>query len=140
MAKPCFTGKSVRYIPQDAGSIHKTLGVYKNPDGNTTAGFQGLKEKSAIHTKTASHSPLTHTDAGVYYHAIYLPSNVYPFPSGSLQCNQCQHLQKEVKQDILPKCGYNGNTPNAIVYRPSDYGGIEMRSHHIEQGIAQTQS
>ena len=90
-----------------AYTSHKTLGVYKNPDGNTTAAFRVLKEKNAIHTKTASRSPLTHTDAWAYYHAIYLPSIVYPFPSGSLQCDQCQHLQKQVKQAILPKCGYN---------------------------------
>ena len=99
---------------------HKTLGKYKNPDGNSTATFQVLKEKNATHTKTASHTPLTHTDTWAYYHAIYPPSIVYPFPSGSLQRSQCQHLQKQVKQAILPKCGYNGNTPNAIVYGPSE--------------------
>ena len=120
-----------------AYTSHKMLGVYKNPDGNTTAAFRVLKEKNGIHTKTASHSPLTHMDAWAYYHAIYLLSIVYPFPSGSLQRDQCQYLQKQVKQAILPKCGYNRNTPNAIVYGPSEYGGIEMRSHHIEQGIAQ---
>ena len=123
-----------------AYTSHKMLGVYKDPDGNTTAVFRVLKEKNAIHMKTASRSPLTHTDAWAYYHAIYLPSIVYPFPSGSLQHEQCQYLQKQVKQAILPKCGYNHNTPNAIVYGPSEYGGIEMRCHHIEQGIAQTHS
>ena len=119
---------------------HKTLGVYKNPDRNSTAAFCVLKEKNATHTKIASRSPLTHTDAWAYYHAIYLPSIVYPFASGSLQCSQCQHLQKQVKQAILPKCSYNCNTPNAIVYGPSEYGSIEMRRHHTEQGIAQIYS
>ena len=119
---------------------HKTLGVYKNPDGNSTAAFRVFKEKNATHTKTTSHSPLTHTDAWAYYHAIYLPSIVYPFPSGSLHRSQCQHLQKQVKQAILHKCGYNRNTPNAIVYGSSEYGGIEKRSHQTEQGIAQTYS
>ena len=121
-----------------AYTSHKTMGVYQNPDGNTTAAFQVLKEKNAIHTKTASCSPLTHMDAWAYYHAIYLPSIVYSSPSGSLQRDQCQRLQKQVKQAILPKCGYNCNTPNAIVYRPSEY--IEMRSHYMEQGIAHTHS
>ena len=121
-----------------AYTSHKTLSMYRNPDGNSTATFRVLKEKNNTHTKTASHSPLIHTDVWAYYHAIYLPSIVYPFPSGSLQRTKCQHLQKQVKQAILPKkCGYNRNTPNAIVYGPSEYGGIEMRSHHTEQGIAQ---
>ena len=115
---------------------HKTLGVYKTPDDNSTTAFRVLKEKNATHAKTTSHSPLTHTDAWAYYHAIYLPSMVYPFPSGSLQCSQFQHLQKQVKQAILPKCSYNRNTPNAIVNGPSEYSVIEMRSHKTEQGIA----
>ena len=71
-----------------AYTSRKTLGVYKNPNGNSTATFQVLKEKNATHTKTVSHSPLAHTDAWAYYHAIYLPSIVYPFPSGSLQRSQ----------------------------------------------------
>ena len=123
-----------------AYTSHKTLGVYKNPDSNPTAAFRVLKEKNAIHTKTASCSPLTHTDAWAYYHAIYLPSIVYPFPSGSLHHNQCYHVQKQVKQAILPKYSYNRNTPNAIVYSPSEYRGIEISTHQTEQGIAQTYS
>ena len=67
---------------------HKTLSMYKNPDGYSTAAFRVLKEKNATHTKTAWRSPLTHTDAWAYYHAIYLPRIVYPFPSGSLQRSQ----------------------------------------------------
>ena len=123
-----------------AYTSHKTLGVYKNPDGNTTAAFRVLKEKNAIHTKTASRSPLTYTDVWAYYHAIYLPSIVDPFPSDSLQSNQCHHLQKQAKQTILPKCGYNCIAPNAIIYGLLEYGDIEMRSHPTEQGIAQTYS
>ena len=118
----------------------KTLGVYNNPDGNSTAAFRVLKEKNATHTKTTSNSPLTHTDPWAYYYTIYLTSIVFPFPSSGLHRNQCQHLQKQVKQAILPKCCYNRNTPNAIVYGPSEYGGVEMRSHQTKQGIAQIYS
>ena len=70
----------------------------------------------------------------------YATKHHIPFPSSSLHRSQCQHLQKQVKQVILHKCGYNRNTPNVIVYRPLEYGGIEMRSHQTEQGIAQTYS
>ena len=66
-----------------AYTSHKTLGVYKNPDGNTTAAFRVLKEKNTTHTKTVSCSPLTHTDAWAYYHAIYLPSIIYPSPQAA---------------------------------------------------------
>ena len=109
--------------------------MYKNPDGNSAATFRVLKDKNATHTKTASYSPLTQTDAWAYYNAIYLPSIMYPFHSGSLQRCQCQHIQKQVKQATLPRCSCNRNTPHAIVYGPSEYGGIEMRSHQTEQGL-----
>ena len=34
-----------------AHTSHKMLGIYNNPDGNTTAAFRVLKEKNATHTK-----------------------------------------------------------------------------------------
>ena len=62
------------------------------------------------------------------------------FPSGSLQRNQCEHLQKQVEHAILPKCGFNCNTRNVIIYGPSEYSGSEIRSHQTEQGITQIYS
>jgi hypothetical protein len=46
-------------------------------------------------------------------------------------------MQKQIKKAVLPKYGFNRNTPNAVVYGHSDYAGIEMRTLSVERGIAQ---
>ena len=46
-------------------------------------------------------------------------------------------MQKKIKIAVLPKYGFNCNTPNAIVYGNADYGGIEMQELYQEQGISQ---
>jgi hypothetical protein len=53
---------------------------------------------------------------------------------------QCETLQKEVKKAVLPKYGYNRNTPNAVVYGHADYAGVELRTISVELGLAQLQS
>ena len=41
---------------------------------------------------------------------------------------------------FLPKLGYNRNTSKAIVYGPTEYGGIDMRIFRHEQGLAKVES
>ena len=91
---------------------HKTLGMYKNPDGNSTTAFRVVKEKNATHTKTASHSPLTHTDACLLpcnlssKYRVSLPlrqSSMQPMPTSS-ETSQTSHTSKMRLQSQHPKC------------------------------------
>ena len=120
-----------------AHTSHKTLGVRKNPAGNPNSLFAVVEEKNKIHSKLIARSPLDRIDAWTYYHAIYLPSITYSFPSSTLTDSQCNQLQIQVKQAVLPKYGFNRNTPNAVVYGHSDYAGVEMRTLSIEKGLSQ---
>jgi hypothetical protein len=104
-----------------AYTAHKTLGVRKPPSGDPSATFTVISETNKTHTKLIARSPLVSTDAWTYYHSIYLPSITYPIPSSTLTNSQCDDLQRQVKQAVIPKCGYNRNTPNAVVYGHSDY-------------------
>ena len=78
-------------------TAHKTLRTQKSPLGNTTAAFQAIANKNRTHSKAISRSPFDRTDTWSYYHAIYLPSITYPFPSSSLSNAQCQNLQGKLK-------------------------------------------
>ena len=120
-----------------AYASHKTLGVHKAPSSTDTSLFNALKVKNAAHTTTMACSPFSRTDAWAYYHAVYLPSITYPFPSSSLSEEHCTKLQRQFKRVLLPKCGYNRCTPNAIVYGSQDFGGVGLRSLYTERGIAQ---
>ena len=82
-------------------------------------------------------SPFTRQDAWSYYHAIYLPSMTYPFPSSTLSSHHCTLLQRKFKTTFLPKYGFNRSTPNAVIYGPSHLGGLELRQLAFERGISQ---
>jgi hypothetical protein len=116
---------------------HKTLGAKKAPAGQEKAACTDHDNRNTTHTKIVACSPLNRKDAWVYYHAIYLPSTTYTFPSSSIPNEQCLKMQKQIKQAVLPKYGFNRNTPNAVVYGHSDFAGIEMRTLSVEKGIAQ---
>ena len=116
---------------------HKTLGVYKAPSSTDNSQFLALKKKNHEHARVVASSPLTRTDVWAYYHAIYLPSMTYVFPSSSLSVEHCEQLQKDFKKVFLPKYGYNRHTPNAVVFGSSEYGGLGLRTLSVERGIAQ---
>jgi hypothetical protein len=123
-----------------AHTAHKTLGAHKAPASNNTKAFSVLTSINTTHSKCIARAPFDPTDTWAYYHAIYNPSITYPFPSYALSKSQCERLQVQVKKAVLPKCGYNRCTPNAVAYGHSDYAGIELRTMAVEQGMAQLQS
>ena len=116
---------------------HKTLGVQKSPYSTNKGLYLALAKRNNSHTKTMARSPFSRTDAWAYYHAIYLPSMSYPFPSSTISDSFCTALQRQFKKAFLPKYGFNRTMPNAVVYGPSELGGIGLRTLSVERGIAQ---
>ena len=116
---------------------HKTLGVQKSPHATNKGLYLALAKRNNSHTKIMARSPFTRTDAWAYYHAIYLPSICYPFPSSTISDSFCTALQRQFKKAFLPKYGFNRTMPNAVVYGPSELGGIGLRTLSVERGIAQ---
>ena len=49
-------------------------------------------------------------------------------------------MQKQVKQAVLPKYGFNWNTASAVVYGDPDLAGIGLRTLSVEKGLAQLQA
>lgn len=96
-----------------AHTPHKTLGMIKSPYRGHALAFAHIRKKHETHCKVIVRSPLTRRDTWSYYHAIYLQSVCYPFPSCPMPSRQATVLQKQIKQAVLPKYGFNQNTPNA---------------------------
>ena len=47
-------------------------------------------------------------------------------------------MQKNIKRVLLPKYGFNRNTPSAVVYKTTGFTGIEMRDLVLKRNLAQT--
>ena len=54
---------------------------------------------------------------------------------GTFTDDQLHRIQHPIIQNILPRIGYNANMPRAIVYGPTESGGIGFISLFILQGL-----
>ena len=69
--------------------------------------LKALQKKNQRLSAIAARSPLDRQDAWSFYHAIYIPSITYSFPSGTMNEARCHQLQRQIKSSILPKYGFN---------------------------------
>ena len=77
-----------------AFTSHKTLGVRKAPAGKEQDATDAADKSNRKHARTVAISPFDRQDTWSYYHAIYLPSITYSFPSSSLPTKQCIKMQQ----------------------------------------------
>ena len=75
-------------------------------------------------------------EAWIYYNTICLRSITYPFPSLTISQQDWYAIQKQIKSPLLQKCGYNCNSPTAVVYSLQAHGGIGLHSLYMEYSIS----
>ena len=86
---------------------HKTLGTWKSPAGDDVIGSQYLQKKNSSHAKIIMNSPFDRKDVWTYYHSVYLPSITYSFPSTDILEKTLSRMNREIKNSVLPKYGFN---------------------------------
>ena len=118
-------------------SAHKTLGHFKEPAGTQVKQLQELKLKSDTNTRFLQTCSLTRDEAWTYYYACYLPSVSYSLANSFFTKSQLTKIQRNAMKLIVPKCGYNRNMKQEILYGPLQYGGANFRHLHDQQGLGQ---
>ena len=68
---------------------------------------------------------------------MYLASVIYSLAVTSYTEHQLEQIQQKAVNYILPKCGYNRHTRQALVYGPVMYGGGGFLHLYGEQGWKQ---
>jgi hypothetical protein len=130
---------TTQMIPgMSAFTAHKTLGLYKDPNGAKVRQGKELTDKCAKAAEFISRSPLNREEAWTYYFAIYLPSVGYPLPSCHFTKPVPDKIQRSTMSAMIAKCGYNRKTKREIVYGPAHLGGANFRSLYSVQGVGQT--
>ena len=119
---------------------HKTLGKLENPSGNYDDEANRIKLKADAFALKVKLSALSLEEAGVLYSSIYVPSICYGLQSGCLTLKQAEKAQSQFTMAILPRMGYNRNTPRAIIFGESIKGGAGLRHLYSEQGTRQIRS
>ena len=94
------------------------------------------KQMKEFGTKLYS-APLTHQESYIAYETRYKPMIRYPLQVTTFTAKECTDIQKIFMHKLLPKIGFNRNTPRSIIYGPRYLGGREMMDLRNEQALQQ---
>jgi hypothetical protein len=68
---------------------------------------------------------------------MYIPAVAYPLVATHFQEKDLNKIENKALMSFLPKIGYNFNTPRAVVYGPTECGGIGIKNLFVEQSVKQ---
>jgi hypothetical protein len=94
----------------------KDLGIFLAPDGNMKAQFTSSLHNSKRLKMIMSSSPLTRSEAIVFYHSRCMGWARYFLPITTFSNKQCNKIQSQIHQALLPKVGYNCHMLLTVVF------------------------
>ena len=128
------TGQKVHIEQQDCDEPHKTLGAMETPSGCYKSEVKRLVEKGRSIAQRIASASLTASEARIIYRSMYIPSINYSFQAGILTLRDAEKVQGTTIQALLAAFGYNPGMPRAVVFGPTESGGLGLRHLFAEQG------
>jgi hypothetical protein len=119
-----------RLEPDEADRV---LGIRLPMDGNMKKEYQFRCNQMTEFGKKILLAPLTTRDAWLIYESRYRSKIRYPLPVTLFTEKQCINIQKPFIHALLPKLGFNRNTPRVVIYGPTSLGGMELMDLRVEQ-------
>ena len=111
----------------------KQLGIIMPLDGNFRQEYERRLQQSSNLGKLLYRSPLNTFESTVVYRMYYIPKINFPLSLTQFTKKQCEEIQKQFYKYALPKMGINRNTPRALIFGPSQLGGLEFNDLYCEQ-------
>jgi hypothetical protein len=131
------TGLPISIPRKSAFDAHKTLGHYKAPAGNSRTQFNVLFQHGLLTATRVLGSPLTPTEAAMYYHAIWNAKMRYVLPQCVLSPRQLRSIENKPLQAFVAKHGYGRTMALAVRYGPRQLGGAGFIQLETLQGEGQ---
>jgi len=114
------------------------LGFRICPDGNQQALFDKVYEDITKICKALSGAYITERMSRQALQQRIAPKIRYPLHLSSFEeAKHCDKLNAPIKTTLLPSMGINRNVPDALVYGPEEYGGMEMPEVYTMQDQVQ---
>ena len=111
-----------------------------HPSGDTSTAAQVLLEKAKDYQVKIALSSLPREAALLSYNVYLLPKLGYPLPAMSLSEEMCYNIQSPTLLAVIPKLHLNRNIARSIVFGPTRYGGLSIRTLYSIQSIGQLTS
>ena len=127
--------KEVIIERKDPHEACKDLGIFLAPDGNMKEQFKASLDRSKRLKAIISSSPITRSEAIVFYHSRCMGWARYFLPITTFSKQQCIKIQSQIHQALLPKVGFSRHMPLTVVFGPRIFGGIGFFDLYTEQVI-----
>lgn len=75
------------------------------------------------------YGPLTAHEALLAYQIYLMPVLRFPLHITLFTPDQCENINKQIYNNVLPKCGINRKTPRALIFAPTSIAGFGF--HHV---------
>jgi hypothetical protein len=98
-----------------------------------------MREKAEVYGEAIRGSILTRGESINAYNCYYMPSKAYDTPANTLTFKECDDLQKNHVNAILPKLGITSKATRAVVFGTPRYGGIGLYHLAAVQSYGQLQ-
>ena len=115
----------------------KLLGVRLAADGNCLDEFRARKAQSEQFAVQLMQSNASPVDAYMIYLFRYCPAVFYCIPVTYFTSKQCHQIQSPFMNVLLPKLRINRHVRRAVIWGPTQYGGLDLKHMETEQ-IAKT--
>jgi hypothetical protein len=112
-----------RKAPSDS---HRTLVFHLQRNEKTDSHKKEMREKSESFGEAIRGSIPKRGESSTVYNCYYMPSIAYSTPATTLSFKECDDLQKNVVNAILPKMGITSKAPRTVVFGTPRYGGIGL--------------
>jgi hypothetical protein len=114
----------------------QTTGNSVSIDGKNEAKVEALQDKCNKMACSFATCPVSGADIRQGYNSLFCPSIRYSLPATAIASATLKKMQNKVIEAILPQLGYNRKFPRAVTYAPEHFGGLDILSLDVEQGIA----
>jgi hypothetical protein len=100
---------------------HRTFGFQISGDGKYTAQKKAMKEEAIFFGEAIMSSTMCRGESSMAYNDFYMPSMGYRTPATTLMKKDCEEIQRQVVNTILPKMGIALSAPRAVVFGTAQF-------------------
>jgi hypothetical protein len=133
------TGQTSEIKRKAVNQGHRTLGFHLTGDGISTAHKKIVKTKAKGYIEEIISSSLQRGESAMAYNLYYMASISYGTAATSLNIKECDKIQRQLVNAILPKMGIHRKTARAVVFGTTKYGVLGPEPLAAIQGFAQLQ-
>jgi hypothetical protein len=122
-----LSGEPVTIQQKEVVESHKTLGTYKCINGDETEHIKQLNKKSTNLGNLVFSGQLNGRQALLAHNMVYIPSMLYSLPAMCISEEETYSIQQKANTKFLQVCGLAKSFPHAVVYGPTEFGGIGLK-------------